>query len=136
MKYYKTKNQFSNSTKTLTLNVNTLEGRSYEWYSICRNFNGVVVLNTYNYSSTTCKHIIKVRSVLSGLNQSYIELEAPRGLQDLDESLKLYENRIEALELAIAKPKTRKSTNEARQFQIDQYYIKLGIIRNLIERGV
>lgn len=68
------------------LDLETMEGHSYNWYSLVKRIKGKVILNTYNYSPTTIKHIWKMRDALKQLNVKYVELEAPRGLQDLSES--------------------------------------------------
>lgn len=89
MKYKVRSKIYSNSSGTLTFNPETNEGRSYQWYSIVRQFGNLVVLNTYNYSPTTSMHIIKTRKLLNSLiDMKFVSIEAPKGLQDLDSSLK------------------------------------------------
>lgn len=59
-------------------------GTSYEWWNIYQVIKGKHVVNGYGYSNSTSKHRYKVMSVLDKLGISYIMIDAPRGLQDLD----------------------------------------------------
>jgi hypothetical protein len=59
-------------------------GHSYTWYEIAKVINGKLVLNTYRYSVTTSGHVGTLRSLFRQVGLKYIEVEAPRGLQDLD----------------------------------------------------
>jgi hypothetical protein len=85
LQYRKTLNIFK--ATNVDFNAETMLGHSYDWYELTKSLKGRVVLNSYNYSPTTCKHISKVRSVLSMLGIRYVELEAPKGLQNLDVAL-------------------------------------------------
>lgn len=59
-------------------------GHSYDWYDLTRVFKGKLVLNTYRYSMQTCRHISDMRGLFEEMGLKYIEVEAPRGLQNLD----------------------------------------------------
>ncbi len=114
MKHLKKSNTYTNSTKTLTFNMDTMTGHSYSWYVIAKRINGIMVLNNYSYSATTIKHVWELRKLFNALCIDYVEIEAPKGLQDLESSKALYENRINSLIAETKKPKTRKSTNLER----------------------
>ena len=86
VKYQPRKNRFS-SGSNLVLCADTLEGRSYAWYSISRVIKGQLILNTYHYSSMTGKHISKLRQLFAQLNIEYKSLDAPQGLQDLERAM-------------------------------------------------
>lgn len=60
---------------------------SYNWYNIAQIIKGRLVLNTYRYSVTTAKHISELGRLFDQLKLTYIEIEAPRGLQDLNTAL-------------------------------------------------
>lgn len=85
LQYRKTLNMFK--ATNIDFNAETMLGHSYDWYELTKSIKGKIILNSYNYSPTTCKHISKVRSVLSMLGVRYLELEAPKGLQNLDVAL-------------------------------------------------
>jgi len=86
MKYYKRLKVYKRAN--LTFDPATGEGWSYRWYSITRKIGKTQVLNTFNYSKTTSSHVWMVASVLIDLSISYIAIEAPQGLQDLDRAMK------------------------------------------------
>lgn len=130
MKYYSKSNMYK-AGANLSLNAETLEGRSYDWYVISKQFGSMVVVNTYNYSSTTVKHYWKIRKQLQGLGHNVITLEAPQGLQKLDDAKDHYDTLIKDLEALIAKKGTRKSTNAMRLELIDSYKDKLALIAKL-----
>lgn len=82
LRYSKRNNYFS--ATNVGFSPETMEGHSYDWYSLVRKFDNTVVLNAFRYSPTTSKHISKVRNVLRTLGVKYSELEAPKGLQNLE----------------------------------------------------
>lgn len=67
---------------------------SYEWYELGKIINGTYVVNSYSYSSSTRGHYYNLCNTLKLLGVKFIELEAPKGLQDLEASRDLYLNRI------------------------------------------
>ncbi len=75
-------NQFRSGN--LDFSAENMLGHSYDWYEITKQIKGFVVLNTFSYSSSTAKHVGKLHSVLKMLGISYKEIEAPKGLQDLN----------------------------------------------------
>lgn len=79
---------FRNSSGSCEFNPETMYAHSYEWYDLVKVIDGVVVVNSYRYSIQTAKHIWKVQDVLKTLGIKYVELEAPRGLQDLERALR------------------------------------------------
>lgn len=72
------------SSGNLSFDAETGLGTSYRWYHITRVLKGTLYLNTYKYSSSTSQHIRKLWSLLTTLGIRFRELDAPRGLQDLD----------------------------------------------------
>jgi hypothetical protein len=106
-------------------------GHSYEWYEILKTINGQVVLNDYNYSSTTIKHKYKVRSLLIEKSVEFITIKAPNGLQNLDSAIRHYTQEIGILTKQINKPRSRLSTNLERQKMISYYQDKIKLIQSL-----
>ena len=129
MKFYSRLQVYKASN--LTFNPATGEGRSYDWYSIARRFDGVQVLNTYRYSVTTGKHIRKLENLFSDLRLECLFIEAPRGLQDLDAAIEFYRDKIATLETEIKKPRTNKAKNEERKEQIKHFQAMIKTIKAL-----
>lgn len=90
LKYKVRSHEFSNS-RNLHVDADTLEGRSYRWYSISRVLKGTLYLNTYAYSSTTSGHVGTLRRLFRELGLKFETLEAPQGLQNLDVSMRYYQ---------------------------------------------
>src|ERR1035437_515756 len=86
IKYFTRLNMFK--TNNLKFNPMTMTAHSYEWYEIAKIINGKLVLNTYRYSISTCKHIGKLRSLFRQLELKYTSIDAPQGLQNLDSAFK------------------------------------------------
>lgn len=87
MRYVIRDNEFKNGTDTCALNMDTMEGHSYSWYSLVKRIKGTVYLNDYRYSSSTSKHIGEVRHILRFYGIKYKCLEAPHGLQNLEDAV-------------------------------------------------
>lgn len=84
LRYQTRLNYFTDSSGKCGLNPELMSGHSYNWYGLVQKINERIVLNDYNYSPSTIKHVCKMRDVLRKLDVKYVELEAPRGLQNLD----------------------------------------------------
>lgn len=84
LRYVKRDNYLTNYKDSCGVNLDTMEGHSYRWYSLVKRIKGVVYLNTYGYSNQTSKHVYKMHGAFRFLGIQYKCLEAPRGLQDLD----------------------------------------------------
>jgi hypothetical protein len=132
MKYYSRLRQYKASN--LTFNPETGEGRSYEWYSIARKFDGVLVLNAYAYSKTTARHATKLRGLFRSLGLEWVEIEAPQGLQCLDDARKLVILQIQNLNAEINKPRSRPQKNAERFARIAGLKEKLGLIDKLQQK--
>lgn len=105
---------------------------SYEWYTLAKQLNnGTMLLNIYNYSSTTVRHYYKMRKQLTSLGLDIVEIEAPKGLQDLTSAVNLYKRYIADLESAITKKGSRSSTNAVRSELIKTYKGKIHFITNI-----
>ena len=126
MKYFKRANIYKNSTGTNTFYVEKQCATSYGWWEYVKRINGQLVFNNYTYSNSTTNHQSAMRSLLRDLGyHSYLIIEAPGGLQDLDSAIKYYESKIENLRAAMAKPRTRKAKNAERQSDINFYESKM-----------
>lgn len=84
LKYMTRLKLFKGCNGKLDFNPLTGLGHSYTWYEISKVIKGQLVLNTYGYSMTTSGHVNTLRSLFSQLGLKYLEVHAPRGLQDLD----------------------------------------------------
>lgn len=85
--YNKRENRFSNTTGTCEFCPETMEGHSYQWWSMVTRIKGDVYLNTYKYSLSTSKHIYNAEQVLKDLGIKYKTLKAPLGLKNLKGAL-------------------------------------------------
>jgi len=129
MKHYKKLNL--HKAGNLTFNPATGEGRSYEWYSIAREFEGVQVLNSYGYSNTTARHVSKLRGLFCSLGIEWVEIEAPQGLQNLDAARALTVSKIQKLTAEINNKRSRPEKNAERFAEIGKLKEKLGLIERL-----
>lgn len=84
LKFKKRARVFENYKASCGFNPANGWGHSYRWYELTKVIRGKLVLNTYNYSSCTTKHVAQVRRLLDLLKVDYVSIEAPRGLQDLE----------------------------------------------------
>lgn len=131
MKYYSRLKQYKASN--LTFDPAIGEGRSYEWYAIARKFNGVLVLNTYRYSNTTARHVNKLRKLFRSVGLEWMEIDAPRGLQNLSAARELAVSRIQNLTAEINKPRSRPEKNAERFRAVAGLKEKLALIDRLKE---
>lgn len=89
LNFKKRTNMYSNTTGSLTFNLETCEAHSYRWWKFVAKVEGLVVFNSYNYSNSTSKHQSKIRSLLDQLNIKIdLFVQIPKGinsssLQDL-----------------------------------------------------
>lgn len=115
MKHYKRDNVYKNSSKTLTFNPETLFGYSYQWYAIVRPHptKPGVIINNYNYSTTTVKHKYKIMRLCEQLGIEIVDrIEAPRGLNNVESAIQYLEDRIRNNIEYSKKPRIRETTRE------------------------
>ncbi len=74
-------------TVSVSFDFETGEAYSFEWYRLGGVVKGKYILNSYRYSHSTSDHVRSLRKTLKLLGIKYTELEAPRGLQRLEESV-------------------------------------------------
>ena len=135
MKYFKRANIYKNHNGSNRFNPEKFEAVSYDWWIYVKDFNGIKVFNTYNYSPTTNRHQSNMRGLLEDLGervQDFWQLECPRGLQDLQSGVEHYNGLIKGLKAEISKPRTHKAKNEERRAMISQYETKLEMLAKLI----
>lgn len=110
----------------------TFRAYSYAWWRYVDRINGKIVFNDYRYSNCTSKHQSNMRSLLSELNIKVdLYIEAPKGLQDLDAAIEMYEGRIQDLIALIQNPNTRAAKNESRKREVKEYLKKIEAIKAL-----
>lgn len=119
----------------VTLNAETLEARSYDWWVFAKFINGKLVFNNYGYSNTTRRHQSKVLNLI--VNKLLVKIdyfiEAPKGLQRLESAIDHYEREIKGLTELINKKGTRKSKNAERAEKISFYQDKIKLCQDLIK---
>jgi len=120
-KFIKRRGQYENSTGSFTFNPETHEARSYGHWQFMKEYKGVILFNAYSYSNSTSKHQSEARR-LAG----YPEMVQVNTRESLDYTETAIKTAIRSLhsdndQLArdIAKPRTRKATNERRASEIN-----------------
>lgn len=137
MKFIKRANMWKNSTGSCTLKLGKerqdLEAHSYNWWCFAKYINGVLVFNNYTYSVSTTAHQSRVRMMLSDLGHEIgLYIESPRGLDDLESSLKYYSMKIEEYEEHLKKPRIRQTTKDNLKLKIESAKYTM---RRIIEVG-
>lgn len=131
IKYFKKLHVFKASN--VSFNPESLKAYSYDWWLFVSLIKGKLVFNDFGYSSSTRKHQNKVASLLSALGLKIdLEIEAPGGLQSLDEAISYYEGIIKVLSMAIANPRSKQKTNESRVLRIKECQKKIQQIKELL----
>jgi len=120
LKFYSRLNMFKGNN--VSFNPKTKTAKSYNWWEFVKVIGGKLVFNHYHYSQSTSKHQSKVRNLLDQLNIPVdIYVEAPKGLQNLDDSIKYMGRRIATLELEQSKGKKKSWAYENRSNQIKAF---------------
>ena len=136
MKYFTRLEKFK--ANNVEMDINTMRAYSYGWWRFTDIIGGQLVFNTYRYSPTTGNHQSKIRGVLLeyfGLSyDSYIEIECPSGLQNLQSGIDYYLGLIKILETEINRPRSQKKKNIERQKQIKAYAEKIETIKVLMKK--
>lgn len=123
---------YKNYNGNCTFDPATMEGRSYQWWSMVRRIGQLNVFNSYRYSVTTAKHQRETRRLIESLGiQIHADIEAPGGLQDLDSAIRLYEQRVNTLNEEIRTPRSQAKKNVQRADQIKELLLKIKQVRNL-----
>lgn len=117
MKYFKRLNQHKNSTGTCIIDYNQNVALSYNWFCIARRVMGFWTVARTSYSVTTSCHESKVMKVLG--YDRIKTVSAPKGLFDLQGSIRANIDRIN--ELADLEARGRKDSRASlyRQQEID-----------------
>lgn len=131
LKYFPRLNLYKSSN--VTFDPVTCQGYSYKWYRLVDKIGNTVVLNTFPYSNTTIRHIYKMRRLLESLGLQWVEIEAPKGLQDLNEPAEYYKVCNKMLLEQINKPRSKASKNSERWHDISKNGNKLVLINQLKE---
>lgn len=118
------------------LSLPTMQATSYGWWTMLKRINGKLVFNSYRYSTSTTRHQSKVRETLRNLGIKVdVEIEAPKGLQDLQSAVEFYERRIQALVVEIEKPRSQKAKNKERVKEIKRTQEKIKTVKALMRGG-
>jgi hypothetical protein len=135
MKYYKRLNQYTGPNVWLKVHDSgDVAAWSYDWWQLVRTINGVVYLNTYNYSHATVTHRYKVIGVLNQLGIEYVELSVADGLQADFDRWTILQKDIDAI--VFKKHRTRKEHTKTRHAESVRKMVKQNMIVQLIKQGV
>lgn len=132
MKYYKRLGVYKNSTGSNYYDPEKQEAFSYRWWRYLQNIEGKLVFNNYSYSVTTSGHQSTLRSLLDyPSDMIYVRVsEGLNGIGSIHTYIKTLENECEALRKDILRPRTRKSTNKNRVWEMKN---KLKEIKKLVD---
>jgi hypothetical protein len=147
MKFSKKHTRYEASN--VSLNLETLEAFSYDWWQFLKLINGKLVFNNYSYSNTTCKHQQKVRRVLDekGIKidvfvKTYRSLDgfAKNSANNygttedaLNEAIAYNKSEIEEIELMLANPRRKKALDDERKAQIKKLKVNIDQIIRVIK---
>lgn len=121
------------SASNVTFDPINMTATSFEWWYFVMRIGGKVVFNNYCYSSYTSRHQSKVRSLMASLGIKIdLEIEAPKGLQNLEAALSYHESKIQGLVAEIQKPRTRPEKNRQRAEQVRELQARVESLRKLI----
>lgn len=122
---------YKNSSGSLTVNGETLESRSYSWYVLGMYINGEYVLNDYSYSSTTIKHVYKLRRFLKERGIQYRTIEAPKGLQNVDAAKQHYTDLIKSAQDVLNNPRRKKALDASRLSHLESLVQSLQFLNSV-----
>jgi len=134
----RTKTRYVKSTNTIkssnfSMDLSTLEARSYDWWVFVKKVNNKVIVNHVNYSNSTCKHQSKALKVLDYKYDLKLRFTR-KSLSDLPSAL---ENEVINAKLAISelietikKPRSHKATNLERKRSIAELVQHIDQVRN------
>ena len=135
MRYRKRDNTMIGSN--VTFGLDDQSGWSYGWWQVSKLIGDTIVFNQYFYGQATSGHQCKIRRLLNA-EYKVLVVEAPDGLQvGLEPCIMYHKRLIVELEEQIAKPRTRRTTNERRRQDISQHRDKIEALRDLqaVEKG-
>jgi hypothetical protein len=133
----RTKTRYLSRTNELkssnfTMNLGTLEAKSYNWWIFVRKVNGKVIFNHTTYSQTTCKHQGKALQVLDYKYDLKLRFTR-KSLSDLPAALESEvigaKRAITQLISDIKKPRTQKAKNEERKQSISKLVQHIDLVR-------
>jgi uncharacterized small protein (DUF1192 family) len=132
MNYYPRLNLYK--AANVTFDPSKVEAHSYRWWKFVAVIDGLVVFNSYRYSPTTARHQSKVANVMRNLGiRVDLDIECPRGLDNLESAIGLYQRRIEKLRADMAKKGTRKAKNVERAADIKANENRIVVVQALID---
>ena len=125
LKYRPRLKMWTNSNKTNEVDEKGKWARSYGWWYYFAEVEGYGILNMSRYSATTTKHQLDGRLEITSINPSAVDVVLRHTTENLtypihtlDDEIINVRREIRELEELIAKPRTRKTTNEKRRLRI------------------
>lgn len=137
LKYFKRSDSYQNSTGTLRINKDKV-AYSYVWYKLGMLLSdGTYLINNFNYSSTTIKHYYKlVRHVRDKVSTNIVFIEAPKGLNNLNQALEYNHNKFMRIKTELANPRKRQITKDRLRTELVELESKIKLIERLINEEV
>lgn len=128
LQFYKRLNVYKTGNANLTWCPEKQVGHSYRWYEIAKRIKGKLVLNVYKYSVTTSGHVGELHWLFKEQGLEFVEVQAPRGLQNINEALPYTLECIESLKLKMTN--ARKTSNWDKQ-QLAELQTQLETLKGL-----
>jgi hypothetical protein len=126
MKYFKRANLYKASN--VSFSPETCEARSYDWWVFTKMINGKLVFNNHSYSSSTIKHLYKVRSLLSDLGLKIdLVVNARCGLQNDEwktQAVASVASEIESINKALASTRRKKALDVPRLERLNELTVE------------
>ena len=133
LKYKPRFKMWANSNKTNEVDEKGKWARSYGWWYYFVEVEGYGILNMSRYSATTSRHQHDGKLELFSINPCIVDVvlrhttaNLTMPVHALDDEIINVRREIRDLEELIAKPRTRKTANQKRQYRIEE--LKLHII--------
>lgn len=131
-RYLKTTNTLKSSN--FSMQLDTLNAYSYDWWLFCTKVNGKVIFNNTTYSQTTCKHQGKALEVLeykTDLTLRYTRKSLSNLVDALTDEVAGAKYEITKLLNLIKKPRTHKAKNEERKAEIQRLIKHIDNVRTI-----
>lgn len=137
MKHFKRTNTYKASN--VEYQVDTMAAYSYDWWQFTKVINGKLVFNNHYYSSSTCKHLSKVRSLLRELDIKIdILVDARCGLQNsdwTDQARESIKSKITEIEKQLNNKRRHKKLDQTRLESIESFTQELNKLESFLSEN-
>jgi hypothetical protein len=123
---------YQDNPKNCKFDIEKMEAWSYGWWLFVARIKGKIVFNDYNYSTQTNAHQSQVKRVLFEHNiEIDMVVDAERGLQDLNGSIKERYHRYFETMILVNRKGTKKARNAERLKEMERLLDQIKDLRYL-----